>query len=126
MKQFLLLLSLILLFANNITAQDSTTYKYKIGFKLAKDTIYRSSKEDKLWNVEILAENNSSKDTKGYTIDVSVDNKNSTIRKEDYEIISSVNGKKISELKNTGNTFRLIINKEISGYKQITTLKLIL
>jgi hypothetical protein len=122
----LIIFLFIALQANNIYSQAQKN-NYDIGFSSSKkDTVQRNTNEDKLWNAEIIASNNTGETFKDYIIDVTVNEDKSTLPKKDYEIIATLNSKSLKDLKSKGNLIRLVIKQDDASDKQEKTLKLFL
>ncbi|RYD69519.1 MAG: hypothetical protein EOP53_27025, partial [Sphingobacteriales bacterium] len=116
------------LFASlNLLSQNTALKpKYSISFAPAsdkKDTIRRNSSKESLWTVELRSSDLKNENLKDYTLEISTDG--STLPKDHFEIVSSPNGKLLSELENS-STVRVIIKKESEEFKQAKPLELIL
>ena len=96
--------------------------KYDIGFAKTLDSVQRDNTESRIrdYKIETKLIDDSTKD---FIIDVSVDD-STTLPKKDYEIISTISGKKLNELKNADNLIRVLIHKDDQSDKQEKKLKL--
>ena len=118
-----LVITLLLLLSTFSAFCQNTKGKYDIGFSKTSDSVQRDNTEDRFRDYQINSSliNDSIKD---FIIDVSVDEKKTTLPQKDYEIISTVGGKTLKELKKTGNLIRVIIHKDDQSDKQEKRLKL--
>lgn len=126
MKPKLLFLFLLLALIK-VSAQTNNASKYNIAFKKGDkdDTIRRSKDKEALWSTEILASDNKSDEVKNNTIEIFIDEDNSTFPSNQCEILSNVNSKKLEGLAYS-NSIRIIIKKESEAFKQMKPLKLVL
>lgn len=116
--------------SNDTTASADTSKpampKYNISFKrgVKDDTMHRSNENELLWSVDILATNVNAETVKGYKIEVTV-GKETNLPSSNFEIVSTLNGKPISDLSES-TPVRVIIKKEDNSFKQVQPLNLVL